>query len=139
MSTTIRPELSDRNKYWIERHRYYELKHFCLQYPIWRKALAALTSLSARPMDLASFSKAGSNTSPTERCAAARLFYTDRMDLIEKAADGADHDLACYILRAVSEGLSYDHLKARFNIPCFKDTYYDRYRRFFWLLNQLRG
>ena len=118
MSTTIRPELSDRNKYWIERHRYYELKHFCLQYPIWRKALAALSSLSARPMD---------------------FFYTDRMGLIEKAADGADHDLACYILRAVSEGLSYDHLKARFDIPCCKDTYYDRYRRFFWLLNQLRG
>lgn len=32
MSTTIRPEVSEKNQYWIEKHRYYELKHFCLQY-----------------------------------------------------------------------------------------------------------
>lgn len=32
MATTIRPEVSKKSKYWIERHRYYELKHFCLQY-----------------------------------------------------------------------------------------------------------
>ena len=31
MATMIRPELSEKNPYWIERHRYYELKHFCLQ------------------------------------------------------------------------------------------------------------
>lgn len=28
MGTTIRPELSEKNPYWIEKHRYYELKHF---------------------------------------------------------------------------------------------------------------
>lgn len=33
MGTNIRPELSNKSPYWIERHRYYELKHFCLQYP----------------------------------------------------------------------------------------------------------
>ena len=48
MGTTIRPELSEKNPYWIERHRYYELKHFCLQYPIWKKAYAALDGLSRR-------------------------------------------------------------------------------------------
>jgi hypothetical protein len=42
MGTTIRPELSEKNPYWIEKHRYYELKHFCLQYPIWRKAYSVL-------------------------------------------------------------------------------------------------
>ena len=34
MSRT-RPELSKKNKYYISKHRYYELKHFCLQYPEW--------------------------------------------------------------------------------------------------------
>lgn len=46
MGTTIRPELSEKNPYWIERHRCYELKHFCLQYPIWKKAYAALDGLT---------------------------------------------------------------------------------------------
>ena len=48
MATTIRPELSEKNPYWIERHRYYELKHFCLQYPIWKKAYAALDGLTLK-------------------------------------------------------------------------------------------
>lgn len=38
MATLIRPELSTKNKYYIDKHRYYELKHFCLQYPEWKKA-----------------------------------------------------------------------------------------------------
>ena len=46
MGTTIRPELSEKNPYWIEKHRYYELKHFCLQYPIWRKAYSVLDGYS---------------------------------------------------------------------------------------------
>lgn len=42
MGTTLRAELSEKNPYWIEKHRYYELKHFCLQYPIWKKAYTTL-------------------------------------------------------------------------------------------------
>ncbi len=36
MGTDIRPEISRRSRYDISRHRYYELKHFCLQYPEWK-------------------------------------------------------------------------------------------------------
>ena len=46
MGTRIRAELSEKNKYWISRHRYYELKHFCLQYPSWRRTYAALDDLT---------------------------------------------------------------------------------------------
>ena len=38
----------------------------------------------------------------------------------------------------LTEGWSYDILKARLNIPCCKDVYYNLYRRFFWLLNKVR-
>lgn len=139
MSTTIRPELSKRNKYWIEKHRYYELKHFCLQYPIWRKALAALDSLSKRPNNPVAVSRTNKISSPVEKCVEARLFYTDRMELLENVANETDEVMAVYILKAVTEGISYDHLKVRMNVPCCKDTYYELYRRFFWLLNKSRG
>jgi len=46
MGTTIKPELPDKNKHYIEKHRYYELKHFCLQYQAWKRAYAALDGLS---------------------------------------------------------------------------------------------
>ena len=31
MAHDIRPEVSQKNPFWIGKHRYYELKHFCLQ------------------------------------------------------------------------------------------------------------
>lgn len=138
MSTTVRPELSTRSKYWIEKHRYYELKHFCLQYPLWRKARAGLDSLSRHPNTVMT-SRTNRVSSPVEKCAEARLFYTDRMEMLEKVASETDTVMADYILKAVTEGISYDHLKVRMDIPCCKDTYYELYRRFFWLLNKARG
>lgn len=33
----VKPELSKANRYWISKHRYYELYHFCLQYYEWEK------------------------------------------------------------------------------------------------------
>lgn len=138
MGTSLRPELSSKNKYWIEKHRYYELKHFCLQYPIWKAARSSLSSLSRRPEDLAIFSSLGHISDPTAKCAEARIFYSERMKLIEDTAVDAAGDLAIYLLTGVTEGLSYDKLKAKTGVPCCKDTYYELYRRFFWLLNKAR-
>lgn len=138
MCTNIRPELSEKNKYWIERHRYYELKHFCLQYPVWKKSYLALEGMNKPIHSLNMFSKPTHYGDPTASCAIAKTFYSDRMKMIERCAVKADQDLAIYILRAVTEELSYIYLKNTLDIPCSKDTYYDRYRRFFWLLNKAR-
>lgn len=67
-----------------------------------------------------------------------RSRYFDRMRAVERAAMETDPYLASYILKAVTEGLSYNYLKARLEIPCSRDMYYDRYRRFFWLLDQTK-
>lgn len=139
MGTTIRPELSKKNPYWIEKHRYYELKHFCLQYPIWRQAYNSLGGLSSRQSDLAMCSSKYNMSNPTERIAMIRSFYSDRMGMIEKTAKDADSELSEYIVIGVTENMSYDLLRVNYNIPCCKDIYYDRYRRFFWLLNKARG
>lgn len=37
MSKDVRSELSKRNKWHISKHKFLELKHFCLQYPEWHK------------------------------------------------------------------------------------------------------
>lgn len=83
-------------------------------------------------------SKTNLISNPTEKCAEARLFYSDRMQMVEKIAKETDDVLSNYILKAVTEGISYECLKARLDIPCCKDTYYNLYRRFFWLLNMER-
>ncbi len=137
MSTTIRPELSLSNKYWIERHRYYELKHFCLQYPIWKKVLASLDGLQSIELGR-EVGNSQNIPKPVEQCVEKRLYYTDRIELVEAVAKQASPDLWRYILKGVTTGISYDCFKARLEIPCCKDIYYDLYRRFFWLLDKAR-
>jgi hypothetical protein len=75
---------------------------------------------------------------PTAKCAMKKAMYSEKIKMIEKAAVEADNELHMYILKAVTEGLSYTYLKSRLEMPCGKDMYYDRYRRFFWLLNASR-
>lgn len=138
MSTKIRPELSEKNKYWIEKHRYYELKHFCLQYPIWKKAYNALDGFAKSSSLSDIFSQNFNASNPTAKCVEAKLVYSDKMQLVEKAAKETSLELNTYILKAVTEGVSYDIMLIRDNIPCCRDTYYEFYRRFFWLLNKTR-
>jgi len=139
MATTIRSELSEKNEYWIEKHRYYELRHFCLQYPIWKKAYNSIDGMSKRSVDLTTRSKNNLINSPTDKCVDALLFYSDRMKLVEQAAIETDPILHSYILNAVTCGVSYNHLKTKLEIPCCKDVYYKLYRRFFWILNKTRN
>ncbi|MDD3204222.1 MAG: hypothetical protein PHS74_00585 [Lachnospiraceae bacterium] len=139
MSTVLRAELSEKNKYWIDKHRYYELKHFCLQYPIWKKSYQSLDGMSKRPSDFLAISNTNETGDPTAKCAIAKDYYSERVKMIEQAAQETDAELGCYILSGVTEGCSYDILRARKNIPCCKDVYYELYRRFFWLLDNTRN
>jgi hypothetical protein len=140
MSTVIRPEISEKNKYYIDKHRYYELKHFCLQYKEWKKAyeLCNDSIIFTASLDTNSF---GTNTPSdlTAKYAIRQAEYATRIKMVEHIAKEADDFLYPYILKAVTEGLSYPYLKTKMNIPCGRDMYYDRYRKFFWLLSQERN
>ena len=138
MTTSIRAEISSKSKYWINKHRHYELKHFCLQYPLWKKAYAELCDIS---MPLSTIERVPSSNipgDPTATRALLKTFYKDRIDLIESIGKKTDIYLHKYIIKAVTEELSYTYLRTKLDIPCSRDTYYDRYRKFFWLLSEAR-
>jgi hypothetical protein len=138
MATVIRAEVSQKNKYWISKHRYYELKHLCLQYPEWKKAYNDLCDTNL-PLSMA-------ETTPTDilpgdpatKRNAMLAFYSTKIKLIENAAIEADPCLHSYIIKGVTEEKSYTYLKTVLGIPCGKDMYYNRYRKFFWLLSKSR-
>ena len=138
MATNIRPKLSAKNKYWIEKHRYYELKHFCLQYLMWKRTYAAIDELSIQTSRLEQSISSSSPSDLTAKYAIRKAYYSEKIELIEQIARATDEDLYDYILKAVTEGLSYTYLKTKLEIPCGRDMYYDRYRKFFWLLNDAR-
>lgn len=124
MGTAIRAEISQKNKYWITKHRHYELKHFCLQYPDWKKTHSDLRDTIA-PMSIS-------------KRVTMRAMYAQNIELIEKTARATDPYLYDYIIKGVTEGRSYTYMRTVLNIPCGKDMYYDRYRKFFWLLSESR-
>ena len=138
MATVIRPVISEKNKYWIDKHRHYELKHFCLQYPEWKRAYSEFNNSSLTLSMIECIPTSNIPGDPTAKRALLKAYYSEKIEMLEKVAMEADVYLHNYILRAVTEGLSYTYLKTKLGIPCGKDMYYDRYRRFFWLLSKVR-
>lgn len=139
MATVIRPEVSIKNRYWIDKHRHYELKHFCLQYPVWKKSYADLDSVGISISTTDRMPTSNLPGDPTGNRAVAKAQLIERIEMVERIAREADDYLWNYILKAVTENLSYTYLKTKLGIPCGKDMYYDRYRKFFWLLSKVRG
>lgn len=139
MATLIRPEISEKNQYWISKHRHYELKHFCLQYRLWKKEYHNIANSGVSSSMVDKIPGGNLPSDLTAKHALMKAFYSERIELIERTAKDADEFLHNYILKAVTEGLSYTYLRSVLRIPCSRDIYYDRYRRFFWLLSNSRN
>lgn len=134
----LHPELSKKNRYWLNKHRYYELKHFCLQYPLWKEIYKSLDGLDTPYSYMDYVPEKYQMSDPTANTAIKKVFYAERINLIKRTAEEADDYIHQYILKAVTENLSYTYLKNVLEIPCSRDMYYDRYRKFFWLLSKSR-
>lgn len=132
MGTVIRASISKNNEYYISKNRYYELKHFCLQYGEWKRELSRLSWYGekgdGRSSDVAK---------PVEWIAEKREMYLRNMELVEQAAIDAGSDIYAHLLKGVTQGLSYGHLRAE-GLLCSRDYYYRQYRRFFWQLSKTR-
>lgn len=134
----LKPELSHRNKYWIPKHRYYELKHYCLQYPEWKKMyneLGGMKAYNASEIHWHDYVRA------YEDKILKKTMLSNAMELVEKCVeDCTDVEvLRNYIFKAVTEAVPYVQLRTKDGIPCGSDMYYSAYRKFFWILSQRRG
>ena len=138
MATVIRAKISEKNKYWICKHRHYELKHFCLQYPYWKKKYKSLDESNITITKYETFPSSNALADITAARAIKKAQIKEKIELIERTAKEADPDIYQYILKAVTEGLSYTYLSTAMDIPCGRDMYYNRYRKFFWLLSEAR-
>ena len=132
MSTVIRAKISEKSAWYLPKHRYYELKHFCLQFPEWKREYLTIDGFSGR--EHTEYVKSSGIGNPTESQAFKWLYLRERMEMVEKASVLAANDLSDLMLKAVTEGISYDHI----NPPCCKEVWYAMYRRFFWFLDKAR-
>ena len=132
-------ELSEKNPYYISKHRYYELKHFCLQYSEWKEALVLLDAWKAKPEELRTYVVRGNReSSPTEQLGIARAFFNKRVELIDGCLKDISPAIAPFVLKGATECVPYDILRTK-GCLCCRESYYEEYRKFFWVLSIERG
>lgn len=123
-------------KYNISRHRFAQLYHFCLQYPEWRDELKYKTD-NVCSVEITDMPTAHNNESNVEKLAIRRAQLESKCKLIEQTAMEADPDIYQYLIKAVTcECISYNYLRTYMGIPCGKNYYYDKRRKFYYLLSK---
>lgn len=136
MGNHVRNDISKKNMYRLEKHRYLELRHFCLQYPQWKRQYLQIDGYF--PVVNDEVKSMFSNDSLTEKAAEARIYLKNRIEMVENACKRASPEFYGYLLEAVTTDKSYVYLRQVRGIPCCKDIYYVLYRRFFWILDAAR-
>lgn len=135
MGTDIRPELSEKNKYYIPKHRYYELKHFVMQYPEWVEAVQGRTSL-VRPSMRKDKVRSSDLGDPTYETMERGIIFSHYIDIVNEAAFKSGR-LGKLIMNNVIEGVGFKDWSETAS-KASRDEYYILYRKFFWELDKLR-
>ena len=109
-----------------------------MQYPEWKKSYSAFDDISLTLSMIEHIPTNNLPGDPTAKRALMKIFYSERIKLIERTAIETDPYLYNYINKGVTEGKSYTYLKTKLGIPCDRDMCYERYRKFFCPLNESR-
>ncbi|GLB33071.1 hypothetical protein LAD12857_49940 [Lacrimispora amygdalina] len=128
----------NHSKYGISKNRFWELYYWCLQYGEWKDELKYKTD-TVGAMEITDMPTSRNTGDATQQLAIRRTMLEQNCRLIEQTAIEADPDIYQYLLKAVTEeDVTFRYLKLIMEIPCGKDMYYDRRRKFYWLLDKRR-
>ena len=118
----------------ISRHRYRELKEFCLQYEEKKAELQQIYTSSSVTPEVAVMG--GVPGKPTEQKAMRAAKLKEEIELIETSiaeACGVDVGLKEPLKRNVTSGIGFDGLGY---VPCGVRQFYNCRRKFFFLLDK---
>lgn len=135
----IKAELSKKNECYLPKHRYYELKHFCFQYPEWVKIYNSLTGLSTYPREIHVNERRNGHSDPTAKVAEKKAELGDKIEMVNTIAKSIAPDMYFPLIKGITEKLNYEQLCMNYDVICSRDAYYKLYRQFFWALDKVRG
>ena len=116
----------------MSKHRRLELEHFCLQYFEWKEEFL---SLNFFPVCDFGESERTIISDTTSKNALRALELREKMEMAEKTAEIIDISKEIFI--AVTLGKTYSYFEAK-HCPFGRDLFYDRLRRFYFLLDKIR-
>ena len=137
MNNQHKPELSKKSPYWIPREKYYELLYFSRQYETMCQEKRELM----RCYPTANLDEKVTVTDisdPVMKAVARMEVLSEKMGLIEETVREAEPDIYKWLLIGVTTNKSYDFLAQKMHMPMSRSAYYERYRKYFYLLSKKR-
>lgn len=127
--------LRKSNKYWLTNSAFYQAYYFALRYQEFLDTLEEMGD-GSRGLSYDSQPHGSASKSSLEDLAIRRSRVSSKVDLIESACRLADADLYPWLLKAVTNNdIGYDYLYYQLGIPCSRGTFYDRRRKFYYILS----
>lgn len=122
-------------KYALSKFEFGYAKWYSLKYNEWLDEYNSLKD-SVKAIQYTDVPRGSGISDPTEKLAERRDELRRKMLKIENAAVDAGGDIAKYILMAViNEDVTFNQLEAK-GIPCGKNYFYERRRKYYWLLSK---
>ena len=112
--------------YELKPHRYRELKHFCLQYPDYKRELALLEATDGY---------LEKHYDPTSELAIRENELRNAIGLIETTARETESFLSERILKVVTEDVNIKGL----TMPCSRECMEELRWRYYYLLHKKKG
>lgn len=125
--------LSEKNEFYLPKEEFLTVLHFALQYPNWVQELRTEPDTSkAITYDEERVQTSGGYDACSET-AMCRYMLEKKKKLVEDTAREVAPEIYDYLILGVAYGWTFWQLQAK-GMPCEKDTYYNRRRKFYHLL-----
>lgn len=126
-----RSELSKKNKYYLPKEEYLTVKHFCRQYPNWKKELDALPDAERAIAYDGDRVQTSGDSDPVSDLAMRRIELAKKKDVIDGAVAKAAPEIAKYLIRGICYGEAEYQLELK-GMPCGKKYYYRKRNEAYW-------
>ena len=107
-----------------------------MQYPEWKQKVNEILKIPR--MGNSEIKSNSEYLDPTGNEAIDISMLTRKMEMVEETCKLTDPIIWKYLFKAVTEDYSFTYLSTVLDIPVSRDYYYERYRKFFFLLNKIR-
>lgn len=138
-----RNELSTRNPWYLPKHRFLELKHYCLQVPDWQKRIRELRASIGPTVPKMLGVVSGVKTypgMPFEKEILECDQLRRKIDPIMESCDVVVKDIflgRSALIELVTEDVGFEYVQQKYDLPISRDTWYrNYYRKFFWVLDK---
>lgn len=115
-----------------------QIRSVCSPNPEWKRKLAEANYIRSNSIvkldgniQLEYVDKVGDEAVRLEK-------YKRKVNEVETACNKADPELQLYLLKALTEGVTFEYLKMVMKMPCGRSSFYKAYRKAFWILDKIK-